>query len=70
MRTQTGFLKRVGGGVMIAALALAIGVPALAGDDDKPRDRSIDREPVVRESDRNGTGDQPGIEPMGVEWTF
>ena len=70
MRRQTGFLKRVGGAVVIAALALAIGVPALAGDDGRSRDRSVDRQPVVRESDEDWTRQPPTIELMGVEWTF
>ena len=54
MRTQTRFLRRIGAAVMAAAMALAIGVPALA-DDERPRDRDADRSSAVR--------------PSGIEWT-
>ena len=69
MRTQTRFHKRVGGALMIAVMALAIGVPALAGDDDRRRDRSVDRDPPSDDS-RVDWRRQPDIELMGVEWTF
>lgn len=74
MRKQTSFLRRVSCAVVAAAMALAIGAPALAGDDGRPRDRVLDREPqvrepAVRESGVEWTG-RPGIDPVGVEWTF
>lgn len=74
MRKQTSFLRRVSCAVVAAAMALTIAAPALAGDDDRPRDRTLDRDPGVREPAVRASGvewsGRPSIDPAGVEWTF
>jgi hypothetical protein len=74
MGKQTSFLRRVSCAVVAAAMALAIGVPALAGDDDRPRDRVLDRDPEIREPAVRGSGvewsGRAKVDPAGVEWTL
>jgi len=69
MSKRAGFLRRVGGAVLLAVLVLTAGVPALGSDDSRRGNRVIDQDAADSMRGVEWTRVQ-AIDPFGVEWTL